>query len=116
MEDLLNKSDFGKDFMGIRNKLIIEMFYETGIRRAELISLNDMDVDLDLKNIKVIGKRNKQRIIPFGSELYEEINEYLDVRNETLGDDCESFFVNKKGKRISANDVYTIVRENCQRS
>ncbi len=111
MEEILNDSNFKNDFVGIRNRLIIEMFYETGIRRAELISLNNYDIDLSLKNIKVLGKRNKERLIPFGPELYEEIMKYIDIRNEFFGEISDSFFVNRKGNKMTANDVYIIVKK-----
>lgn len=110
MEEIIDKEDFGKGFIACRNKLIIEILYETGIRRAELVSLNDLDVDLASRTVKVIGKRNKQRIIPFGQELCDEISAYKNIRNNSITKCSESFFVSSTGKRLCAGSVYTIVK------
>ena len=69
MDKLLELTAEDKTFKGVRDRLILLMFYETGIRRAELLGLTDASVDLKAKQIKVTGKRNKQRIVPFGDEL-----------------------------------------------
>ena len=68
------------DFTAVRNRLMLLMFYETGIRRAELIGLSDVNVDASAMQIKVHGKRNKDRIVPFGSELLEWIVRYRELR------------------------------------
>lgn len=93
---------------GIRNRLVVMMFYETGIRRAELHSLTDSSVDIASMQIKVTGKRNKQRIVPFGEELGNQIRKYLAVRNRRNG--CESFFVNDSGGRLSYEAIGEIVK------
>lgn len=80
MARLLDDTAFDAGFEGVRDRLILEMFYETGIRRSELINLTDADVDLYAKQIKVTGKRNKQRLIPFGDELKEDIEAYLSAK------------------------------------
>ena len=85
MDLLLDGIDFGDDFRGVRDKLIINMFYSTGIRRGELIGLRDADVDISMSMMKVTGKRNKQRIIPFGEELRVQIEQYRNVREEVGG-------------------------------
>lgn len=91
MARLLDEMAFEAGFEGIRDRLILEMFYETGIRRAELIGLVDADVDLGAMQIKVTGKRNKQRLIPFGNELKEDIQAYLSAKKELLPDGGEAF-------------------------
>lgn len=65
--------------------MILEFFYVTGVRLSELVGLKDADVDFSAKVVKVTGKRNKQRIIPFGSELDADLKQYLSLRNETCG-------------------------------
>ena len=85
MDRLLELTAEDRSFKGVRDRLILMMFYETGIRRAELLGMTDASVDLIAKQIKVTGKRNKQRIVPFGKELESEINAYLTSREETLG-------------------------------
>ena len=95
MDLLLDGIDFGDDFRGVRDKLIINMFYSTGIRRGELIELRDADVDIYMSAMKVTGKRNKQRIIPFGDR---------DVKGEH-----KTFFVKEDGQPLYPELVYRIV-------
>ena len=107
MDTLLDDTFFGDDFEGIRNKLIIEVFYATGIRLSELINLKQSNVDLYLCQIKVLGKRNKERIIPFNTILKEQIQQYIilkaDVKNEF-------FFINKNGKKLYEKFIYRLVK------
>lgn len=110
MNELLDVYDFGDDFPGIRNRLMIEMFYVTGMRRAELINLKDPDLDTRGLTIKVLGKRRKERLIPFTNELKRNIEHYLDARERTFGrPDMDYFFITEKGNRIYEKLVYRIV-------
>jgi integrase/recombinase XerC len=102
---------FPETFEGIRDSLVIELFYETGIRRAELVGLCDNSFDFENNTVKVLGKRNKERIIPIEIELKQNILYYLDVRYNTIKCDSEKFFVNEKGKPITANKVGEIVKK-----
>jgi integrase/recombinase XerC len=102
---------FEEGFEGCRDRLILEMFYATGMRLSELIGLNDADVDLSAKLIKVTGKRNKQRLIPFGNEMEEDLLIYIKVRNETLPEGTKAFFVRKNGMRMYPLQVYRLVRK-----
>lgn len=86
MDRLLDDADFGDGFLGVRDRMILEVFYETGVRRSELIGLNDADVDFSSCVIKVTGKRNKQRLIPFGEELERDLRVYLSVRDENISE------------------------------
>jgi integrase/recombinase XerC len=92
-----------------RNSLIVETFFQTGIRRAELISLKDSDIDFFRKTIKVLGKRKKERLVPFGKALHEFFLEYLEVRNKEIQRLCDNFFVMKNGKKMYDKAVYNIV-------
>jgi integrase/recombinase XerC len=108
---LLDENNFGDDFAGLRNRLIIEMFYLTGMRRAELTGLHKSDIDFSGMTIKVTGKRNKQRIIPLADPLAVRIRQYLQVRNELSGtDDEEWLFITGKGNKLYDKYVYNVVK------
>lgn len=109
---LLDETDFGTSFEGVRDKVILEVFYETGVRLSELVGLTDADVDLSLKQIKVTGKRNKQRFIPFGDKLKSDLNAYLSVREECFPGGGEAFFLRGNGKPIYPGLVYLLVKRN----
>ena len=112
MDKLLDDTDFGEGFEGCRNHLIIEMFYATGMRLSELIGLDDKDVDYSASLIKVTGKRNKQRLIPFDEELKFSMQEYVNVRNETIPVRSDAFFVRENGKRLYRSIVACLVKRN----
>ena len=111
MDRLLDESLFEEGFEGCRDRLILEMFYATGMRLSELIGLDDADVDLSARLIKVTGKRNKQRLIPFGDEMEEDLLIYIKVRNEALPEGTKAFFVRKNGMRMYPLQVYRLVRK-----
>jgi len=113
MDRLLEIAAEDQSFKGVRDRLILMMFYETGVRRAELLGMADHDVDVTTRQVKVTGKRNKQRVIPFGEELEREIRKYRDVRDATIGaGGCLAFFVTEKGASMSVGAISKIVREN----
>ena len=100
MESLLSNMEFGEGFAGIRDKMLIEILYCTGMRRSEAIGLQDTDVDLSQRNIKVLGKRNKERLIPFTSQMSVLIEKYRDSRNLEFGSALGSeFLVNDKAEK-----------------
>ena len=100
MNELLDDVSYGEGFEAVRNKLIIAMLYHTGMRRAELIGLRDTDVREG--EIKVTGKRNKQRLIPYGEELSQMIAGYRQARKEF-------FFVRENGEPLYPQLVYRVV-------
>lgn len=113
MDRLLELTAEDRSFKGVRDRLILMMFYETGIRRAELLGMTDASVDLIAKQIKVTGKRNKQRIVPFGKELESEINAYRTAREETLGRQAfPTLFVTDEGAPMNETQVSKIVKDN----
>lgn len=113
METLLDRTQWDDNkFKDVRARTIILLFYETGLRRAELQGLNDADVDLAAMQLKVTGKRNKQRIVPFGEELSEALQHYMKVRDEQVPRLTEALFVSEKGLRITTSAIYVTVREN----
>ena len=112
MSRLFDETFFEEGFEGCRDRTILEMFYATGMRLSELIGLNDTDVDFSTRLIKVTGKRDKQRLIPFGKELEEDLSLYIKVRNEALPGGTESFFALKSGRRMYPMGVYRLVKRN----
>lgn len=110
MAGLLDGDGFDEDFEGVRNRLILEMLYDTGVRRSELVGLQDSDIDFEQMQIKVTGKRNKQRLIPVADRLKNLMLAYLKVRNREVGGVDNWFFVRKNGLQLSTGILYTIVK------
>lgn len=115
LEELLDKQQWGTDYNSVRARTLIIMFYETGVRVSELVGLNDEDVSFLNKELKVTGKGNKQRIIPFGDELCETLQEYIRLRDLSLERKSNALFLSRKGTRISTSNVRIIVKENLSR-
>ena len=110
MNRLIDAEFDSTDFEAARNKLIITMFYSTGLRCSELMNLTDTNVDTVKGQLKVHGKRNKDRIIPFGTELSELIALYRQLRDsqiESLA--CDNFFVRLNGEPLYRKLIYNIV-------
>lgn len=98
------------DFEGVRNRLIVELFYSTGIRRTELVHIKMRDVSVSARTIKVLGKRNKERIIPLIPAVVDTINEYLKLREQlNMITDNSYFFLSEKGVKIYETLVYRII-------
>ena len=114
MDRLLDELEWSDDYNNVRARTIL-LLYTTGLRRSELVGLNDQDVDFDSKQLKVTGKRNKQRIVPFGDELACELKHYIEVRDAQAGKSGEAvehpLFLGNKGDRISGQQVYLTVRK-----
>ncbi len=113
MDKLLDGTDIdlGEGFIGVRNRTVIATFYETGMRMAELIGLDDRDIDFGSRIIKVTGKRDKQRFIPFGDDLECLLKGYLEARNAEFGETHGAFFLSPKGERIPRHQVYLLVKD-----
>lgn len=112
--DLLEKGidtleEKGQDFVALRNRLIIDVLYQTGLRRAELLSLKEGDIDLHGLQFKVLGKRNKERIVPFSKKMGDLFVAYFKVKQDVKHHN-EFVFVNEKGKTLSAGALHTIVK------
>lgn len=108
MESLLDQMAFGDDFSGIRDKLIIELLYCTGMRRAELIGLRSVNVNRSKKELKVLGKRNKERIIPLSDVSMALIEGYQQLRSTQFPDSqsVEFLLLNDNGDQMSDGFVY----------
>ena len=110
MEKVLNTISYGDDFEGARDRLIITLLYTTGMRRAELIGLKIGDIDLATKTIKVLGKRNKERILPLLPETLALYTTYLEHRKAVVGDHGEGHvFLSASGNKIYETLVYRII-------
>jgi len=110
MQLLLGHDLFTYDFAGQRDKLIIELFYNTGIRRDELIHLKISDVNLPQKMLKVLGKGNKERLIPFDNKLAEIIKQYLELRKEVAATETPYLLLSDKGVKLYPKLVYNKVK------
>lgn len=114
MERLLDDTLTDDSWQGRREHVIIQLFYETGIRLSELVELNVEDVDFSRKTIKVTGKRNKQRIIPIGDGLAQNLKEYVEMKEEEAGRlsilNPHPLFVTDRGQRVYPGWVYHLVR------
>ena len=109
---VLDEIHFEDTFEGIRNKLIIELFYSTGIRRIELVELKLKDVDYSNKTLKVLGKRNKERFVPLIESVIQTLKDYIVSRNQLLSiEDSDYLFLTKKGVKIYETLVYRIINE-----
>ncbi|MDL2241319.1 tyrosine-type recombinase/integrase [Bacteroidales bacterium OttesenSCG-928-L03] len=111
MDALFREMEWDDSFQGVRDKAILDTFYMTGIRCAELVGLKDRDVDYSAGLIRVTGKRNKQRLIPFSPVLKSSLEDYAKKRDEEIeraGND--SLFVRADGRSLTNSCVYEIVR------
>jgi integrase/recombinase XerC len=115
LHHLLDDGYFTCDFKGIRDKLIILMLYGTGMRLAELMKLKDSNIDSSACLIKVTGKRQKERIIPYPGSMNELLFQYKKERDIRLGYTPEVFFVTEEGKPVYEKLIYRVVRENLER-
>lgn len=116
MDELLDASSWGKDYKSTLKRTILMTFYETGIRVSELVGLDDKDVDLVRQELKVTGKRDKQRIIPFGEELAEALKDYIAIRNrEVERKDTALFILYNKGTRVNEKWVRHMVGDELSR-
>jgi integrase/recombinase XerC len=110
MDAVLHPNIYNNDFEGIRNKLVIDLLYSTGIRRAELISLKIASLDISSNTIKVIGKRNKERILPLLPNVSQQIKFYLSERSNLEPIiDFEYLFLSKKGLKFNNSLVYRLI-------
>lgn len=115
MNRLLDDIEWGDDFESVRARTVLMTFYETGIRLSELVGLDDAAIDWNNHTVKVLGKRNKQRIIPMGEELEHTLYKYIGVRNVQIRAEDTALFVTSKGKRMTSDQVRNEVKRNLSR-
>ena len=101
------------DIRDVRARTLLLLLYSTGIRRAEVVALRDKDINLITHEMKVTGKRRKQRIVPLGGEISAELQRYTKLRDEEISatDTTEALFRNDKGKKMTGDNVYAIVHK-----
>ena len=112
MDRLLDAGSWTEGFEDVRDRTIIMTFYETGIRLSELIGLDDCMVDFSNRQLKVTGKRNKQRVIPFGEELLATLRDYMKCRDKEVNLQSDALFVTAKGQRMTTSQVREAVKKN----
>lgn len=115
MDRLLQPEMWGDTYKDMCARTIILLFYETGMRVGELVMLDDEMVDLDNRQLKVTGKRNKQRIIPFGAELEQALRDFVRLRDEQVERTEKGFFVTEKGQRVTYEQVRRMVKNHLGR-
>lgn len=103
-----------EDFIAVRDRLIVDMLYSTGMRCSELLTLRDAAVDTRKGELKVLGKRNKERIIPFGQELTDMIALYRRLRDDLIESRAEEFFLRPTGEPLYRKLIYNVVHEALQ--
>jgi len=112
MDFLLDQVPFDEGFPGIRDKTIIDLFYGTGIRLSELVGLKDASFDLNAGLVKVLGKRNKERLVPMNQSTVHNVSKYIEVRNSAFPRRAKSsFFLTDKGEDVYHKLVYRIVNK-----
>lgn len=113
MEHLFSDIPFEETFEGLRDRTILELFYATGMRLSELLNIKTQDIHLQDNTIKVLGKRNKERVIPFGNRMAELLTKYLEKLEKKFGEGTKNnyIFVTDKGNPLYAKAVYRIVRK-----
>jgi len=108
MEKLGSGYLFSSDFKGNRDRLILELLYGTGMRRAEVANLRDTDIQWERKEIKVLGKGGKARVIPVSMTLYELMIRYREERNTLFAKEADTFFVTDKGRNVYTRFIYMV--------
>ena len=111
LNTLLDELLIGDNYNIVRARTIIILFYETGIRLAELVGLDDNDVDLEKMQLKVTGKRDKQRVIPFGEEVATMLRQYLLLRDNEVERRTTALFVGRNGERVTRGSVQVLVKK-----
>ncbi len=112
MVDLLDKTDFAADHAGLRDRLILELFYGTGMRLSELINLKESQINLPGRTVKVLGKRNKERVIPFLPGLVSIIEAYCKARRKEVGSANHNYLlVTDEGGQLYPMMVYRLVKK-----
>ena len=108
IDTLFSELEFGDDYEGLRDRIIIELLYATGIRLSELLNIKVQDLDFGKSSVKVLGKRNKERIVPLYETLNENVKHYLSIRKEQQFD-SEYLFLTAKGRKVYEKLVYRLV-------
>ena len=109
VEEVIDNLSIKNDFISVRNRLIVELFYSTGIRRIELVNILEKNIDLYNKHIKVLGKRNKERYVPLLPSVLDTIKKYLLLKSD-IETKTEALFITEKGTKIYETLVYRVIK------
>ncbi len=110
LDRLFDEVEWGDGYQDVLERTIVMTFYQTGIRLSELIGLNQVSVDLSNRQLKVMGKGSKQRIVPFGEELANALLQYVSARNGLANSEGKAFFITEKGTQLKPQQVRCWVR------
>lgn len=115
MDNLLDEANWGVSYEDLRNRMILMVFYETGVRLSELVGLNDNSISWPEKVLRVIGKRNKERVVPLGDKLLRELTDYVSVRDRCVERCSNALFLTKDGERAKPAQVRFMVERNLRK-
>jgi len=108
LETLFKHVEFTDDWKGKTEKLVLQLFYATGIRLSEMVNMKEKDVDYSQSQVKVLGKGNKERIIPISNDLSESLKEYIAQKPAAI-EGVSNLFITENGKRLQQSSVYEFV-------
>lgn len=108
---LMETVDFEEGFKGATDRMICTLLYQTGIRRSELLNMKEQDIEWALKQVRVLGKGNKERLVPLGPQLLQEIKDYIEEKRKVADSDTHYLLVLESGKQLYAGYVYRIVKK-----
>ena len=110
-EHLLEEQNYGEGFRGTTDRLIVELLYQTGMRRAELLQLKENDVEWSLKQLRILGKGNKERLVPIGPALLDDLKNYISLKKDIENADPNHLLILENGRPLYAAYVYRVVRQ-----
>ncbi len=110
-EFLFEELIFGEGFKGFTDRLILELLYQTGMRRAELLALKEQQIEWSLHHVRVIGKGNKERLIPISKHLESQMQAYINEKKRLFENPNTSFFILENGQNLYAGYVYRLVKK-----
>lgn len=108
---LLEAVDFEEGFKGATDRMICTLLYHTGIRRSELLNMKELDIEWPLKQVRILGKGNKERLVPMGPQLLQEIKDYIQEKKRVAGNESPYLLVLEDGKQLYAGYVYRVVKK-----
>lgn len=108
---LLEAVDFEEGFKGATDRMICTLLYQTGIRRSELLNMKELDIEWPLKQVRILGKGNKERLVPMGPQLLQEIKDYIQEKKRVAGNESPYLLVLEDGKQLYAGYVYRVVKK-----
>ncbi len=108
---LLEATDFDEGFKGATDRMICTLLYQTGMRRSELLNMKEQDIEWSLKQVRILGKGNKERLVPLGPQLLQEIKDYIQEKRRLVEDKNPYLLVLEDGKQLYAGYVYRTVKK-----